>query len=230
MTLARNIFVCISVVVACSVIFLTLEMFKDESRTLFTRQCPEDHGKKETDSNLNFPRQDISHLQLTMQQKSVESSTDPLESSAICKESVFLAIVVASAPNGFTRRNSIRGSWGIHSSRENPEKKLVKIVFLIGHSKDSKLMGLVKRENEIYGDIVFGAFQEDYRNLTYKTRLGLKWAHFHCQADYFLKTDDDVFINVIPLIRWLKNKSRNKFYSGWCNFNSPVVRDPNNKW
>ena len=97
------------------------------------------------------------------------------------------------------------------------QQDVVKTVFIIGQSSKKEISDLVETEAKIFGDIVIGGLHEHYRNLTMKTRLGLKWAYHHCKAKYILKTDDDVFINPFPLVEWLKVQKRDKFYSGWCN-------------
>ncbi|KAH8032797.1 hypothetical protein HPB51_001875 [Rhipicephalus microplus] len=53
--------------------------------------------------------------------------------------------------------------------------------------------------NEIarYGDIIQADFRDTYRNLTLKSVFLLKWAFMYCsRAQFLLKTDDDVFVNV----------------------------------
>ncbi len=213
-------------------------MYRNSDGEQNPKMCQEDTEshekttpKKETLGQMKMllPKRDEAVLsKLNKKDKLIEAATDPLPLSADCQSPVFLAIIVASSPNAFKRRNAIRGTWANLHKRKDPD--FLKVVFLIGNSKDENLNKMIKIEMKTFGDIVLGSFNEDYRNLTYKTRLGLKWAHFNCQANYILKTDDDVFINTYALTNWLQNQARMKFYSGWCNFNSPVVRDPNSKW
>lgn len=184
-------------------------------------------------------------LKLTEKDRLIEKDTNPLDLSPRCSREVFLILMVVSSPDSFIRRNAIRSTWGQSFAREsskleylNEVKKdskympqdVAKTVFLIGWTPKKEIYDLVKTEAKVYGDVVIGGLHEHYRNLTMKTRLGLKWAYHHCKANYILKTDDDVFINPNPLVKWLQQQKRNGFYSGWCNFNSPVIRDPNNKW
>lgn len=242
------------VVVSIAVIFLTFSMKREpKAIRILQRDKPnqgketavvEDDQKSTRKLKLRKPNPELLS-KLSQHFKSVEDDTEPLPLSTNCPKKVFLILMVVSAPNGFIRRNAIRGTWsqsyyrnrhGKRKTKEFPEgeayrpKEVVKVVFLIGYSKNREIMNLVETEAKTYGDIVLGGLHEDYRNLTMKTRLGLKWAYYHCEAKYILKTDDDVFINPVPLVEWLKVQSRSNFYSGWCNFGSPVVRDPNNKW
>ena len=42
-----------------------------------------------------------------------------------------------------------------------------------------------------------GTFYENYRNLSYKSIFGTYWAaHFCEQADFVIKADDDIFIDM----------------------------------
>lgn len=176
----------------------------------------------------------------------IESATDPVNTSAVCSKNTFLTVLVISAPRNFLRRQFIRDTWGNsyledikllkhHKTlskldRHIPLKDMFKMVFVMGKTKDGTHMKEVHEEARLNKDIVFGDMIEDYRNLTIKTRLAIKWAYYDCNAEYVLKTDDDVFVNNVMLVEWLKDMPRTNFYTGFCNFGSPVVRDPGSKW
>ncbi|XP_072144167.1 beta-1,3-galactosyltransferase 1-like [Dermacentor andersoni] len=62
----------------------------------------------------------------------------------------------------------------------------------------------VANESARYGDIIQADFRDTYRNLTLKSVFLLKWAFMYCsRAQFLLKTDDDVFVNVDNLVRFL---------------------------
>ena len=199
-----------------------------------------------TERYITYRRPDPKLLEgLDKEFQSIERDTEPNQVSPKCRHQVFLLIVVVSAPDGYIRRNAIRSTWAsiyqkhkdilrhtnpFPQNRHYHSEDVVKTVFLIGKSKAREHRDLVLTEAILYGDIVLGELSEDYRNLTMKTRLGLKWAYYHCQARYIVKTDDDVFMNPVQLVEWLKDQPQKNFYTGWCNFGSPVVRDKNNKW
>lgn len=168
--------------------------------------------------------------------------TVPSASSPNCSHSVFLVILVATSPEHYEQRNAIRSSWGkIYHSEKNKvilndvldsygRDNLVKTVFLMGRSGIKETEAMVDGEMELYGDIVYGDFDDNYNNLVYKTRLGLTWTYSQCPAAYVLKTDDDVFINIGQLLRWLVRSSEISFYTGWCNYRSRVSRNKLSKW
>ncbi len=49
--------------------------------------------------------------------------------------------------------------------------------------------------------------QDTYLNLTLKTVMGLKWTAKFCNvAEFVMKTDDDIFVNVPLLLDALRNE------------------------
>lgn len=56
----------------------------------------------------------------------------------------------------------------------------------------------------MYSDIIRGRFIDSYNNLTLKTISSLEWVDTYCpRAAYVLKTDDDMFINVLRLMAFI---------------------------
>ena len=176
----------------------------------------------------------------------LESSTDPLRISVTCNEKVYLLLLVASRVENYERRKLIRDTWkfgyeetflNIKNSRnfQNDQhfsiQNVVKVVFILGQSKKGgNSMEEIYEEQNVNKDLVLGSFQEDYRNLTLKTRLALKWSYYECRSVYTIKTDDDVFVNTAVFVEWLKSQPKEKLYAGYCTVNSPVIRDKNSKW
>ena len=61
----------------------------------------------------------------------------------------------------------------------------------------------------MFFNALISAFQDTYHNLTLKTIMGLKWMSIFCpQAQYVLKTDDDIYVNVDLLHRSLLEESK----------------------
>lgn len=82
----------------------------------------------------------------------------------------------------------------------------MRLVFILGLSDNDIVNHLVAEEANIYKDIVVGNFIDTYRNLTYKHLTGLSWVTYHCNtAPFVLKTDDDVFLDIIDLTFQLKS-------------------------
>ncbi|KAJ8704713.1 hypothetical protein PYW07_011901 [Mythimna separata] len=88
-----------------------------------------------------------------------------------------------------------------------------KVVFLLGmptNDNDSYVQNKIEEESEKYGDVIQEGFVDSYNNLTLKSIMMLKWITNNCNDSvrYFLKTDDDMYINVPSLIENLRNRSR----------------------
>lgn len=157
-----------------------------------------------------------------------------------CESPVFTVITVISAPKNFDRRSVIRNTWArvryvdsqathiMRSGSYTPET-LIKTVFLLGKT-DEMTQSYLETESALYKDIVLGSFTDSYANLTMKAQLGLEWAHKFCKFDYYLKTDDDVFVYSNGLVKLLWNLPREKVYTGRCDFNKTVIRQVGHKW
>ena len=174
-----------------------------------------------------------------------DESLNPVQPfSTSCGNGTILVVLVASDPKRFDRRSTIRQTWGnckrfmtlLSAMRSRwsevmEGKDPVRVVFLLGRRSDSRLQSAVDKEALVHRDIVLGNFQDHYRNLTLKTLVGLKWACCNCKsARYVLKTDDDVFVNIFKLMKWLVKSPRRKLYTGTCKGGSPVIRNPAHKW
>lgn len=73
----------------------------------------------------------------------------------------------------------------------------------------------VVEESRTYGDILQEDFTDSYMNLTLKSVMALKWTSTHCQqAQYLLKTDDDIFVNVPTLLTYLQEAGKTRWITG----------------
>ena len=145
-----------------------------------------------------------------------------------CKEKVVLLILVFTAPANFNRRTIIRKTWATDPS----VKVRWRSVFLLGHVAGNDILNRkLEAEGMMYGDLIRGSYNEHYKNLTFKTQMGLEWAAKYC-ADFrfLLKADDDVFINPYALIDHLRipDTPKTNLYTGSCRFGSGVFRHGKN--
>lgn len=98
-----------------------------------------------------------------------------------------LVYFITSAPQNLENRQVIRATW---APTTNPRP-----VFITGYSKDLAVMERLVREAREFQDIIIEDFFDSYRNLTIKTAFILKNFLALCpQADFLIKTDDDMFI------------------------------------
>ncbi|XP_071502797.1 beta-1,3-galactosyltransferase 1-like [Diadema antillarum] len=141
---------------------------------------------------------------------------------------VALLIFVASAPKNFHRREAIRRTWGMAGRSET---RHVETVFLIGAVADQVTQSDLHRELINYGDIVQENFVDSYLNLTVKTVAGFKWASKYCQnAKFVMKTDDDMMVNTVRMLTYLRTAPWKNFMAGKAAFDYDVIRDPYSKF
>lgn len=138
-------------------------------------------------------------------------------------DDIFLLIFIHSAPRNFAKRKTIRETW---ASTRNVSCSQIRHVFLLGMVDDYELQRSIDSENKATGDIVQGNFLDTYRNLTYKHVMGLKWITYYCRnAKFILKTDDDIFVDVIQLVSHLKGLTANSVMPRRL-LNCFVIRNP----
>lgn len=136
---------------------------------------------------------------------------------------VFLLILVATFHANMDARQAIRRSWGNVTSYRG---RTVKTLFMFGRHDDANLNGQVVYELEKYGDVVQADFKDDYRWLTNKTMMGLKWVDRFCpNVRYVLKTDDDGFNVPQRFVDYLVNIRVPRFVGGYCFTVMPDRRD-----
>jgi len=140
-----------------------------------------------------------------------------------------LLITVISAPDHFEERQAIRKGWG-KTALKMPK---VAFIFMVGIQND-RLSELFD-ESDKYEDMVITDHLDTYNNLTLKTLAAFDWMLTQCpQAEYLLKTDDDMFIQVQRLLAVIRGLSKSvpsqklivgNVASGWV-----PVRNPKSKY
>ncbi|XP_064621597.1 beta-1,3-galactosyltransferase 1-like [Lineus longissimus] len=137
-----------------------------------------------------------------------------------------LLILVGSRPENKAQRDAIRNTWG----GQKINGTTIKTVFLFGLTDSEKTKNLIL-ENSLHHDIIQGSFYDSYRNLTYKSVMGLKWAAENCgKAQYIMKADDDTFIRIGWLMQFLNRLDpKKRFVTGNC-FTSRPIRNKTSKW
>ncbi|KAJ7325046.1 hypothetical protein JRQ81_018066 [Phrynocephalus forsythii] len=133
-----------------------------------------------------------------------------------CKDNPFLVILVSSSPSGVKARQAIRITWG---SQKSWWGKQVLIFFLLGKGTEQEEATALTLEDEsiLYGDIIQQDFLDSYNNLTLKTIMAFRWVTEFCSsAQYVMKSDEDVFINMGNLVKFLLNTNASEnFMSGY---------------
>ena len=67
----------------------------------------------------------------------------------------------------------------------------------LGVTTDAALQRRLEEESRRHGDLVQGDFLDTYHNLSYKATMGNLWvAEFCSQAQFVVKTDDDMYVDL----------------------------------
>ena len=70
-------------------------------------------------------------------------------------------------------------------------------MFCTGSTLDENIQRSLEEESQEYRDLVQGDFLDNYYNLSYKAIMGNLWvAEFCSQAEFLVKTDDDMFVDM----------------------------------
>lgn len=160
-----------------------------------------------------------------------EDVEDELTYFRICPnfgDDIKIVFVVTSSPDHPEARDTVRRTWGALSSRRD-----LAIAFILGYPKDKKIAQKIENEQRIYGDLIRGKFLDTYDNLTLKTTWIMQWVSKYCtKATYGVKIDDDVFLNVDLLLRFINQGiiRENRTIYGSVKTDWRPVRDENDKY
>lgn len=145
----------------------------------------------------------------------------------VCNGSVFVTVIVCSAVPNFEARLAIRSTW----AQDATSLRGVRVFFLLGRSSNQSLNAAVGDESIQYSDIIQEDFLDSYNNLTLKSVMLLKWVGQNCaNAQYVMKTDDDMFVHLPNLFRLLRTKDRSHLLMGCLIKGAVPVKDWNSKW
>lgn len=157
----------------------------------------------------------------------------------LCLRNAVLHIFITSAADHRKQRDVIRQTWCSQNQLILPflpqdSNPLLQCTFLIGSSKRYAIEYL-HEEIGLHNDILLGSYIDSYRNLTLKVLSSFYWSMLDCPSQYFLKTDDDCFVNTNVMLRVLHANvnSAQQLYVGNSLSSlehTRVIRDPQSKW
>lgn len=114
--------------------------------------------------------------------------------------SMFIAIT--SKPRNFEKRQMIRQTWLGHRESYSHQLDVVGIAFLLGLTDDPDTGKAVALEHETHGDVLQVDMIDNYYNLSLKDAGLFNWLDEYCNSvDFFLRMDDDVYVNFNNLVR-----------------------------
>lgn len=158
-----------------------------------------------------------------------------IENPELCStvKKLSVLVIVHTAPSHFKRRLAIRQTWTNDSYYQALGS--VRVLFLLGRVKDPALQLEIEHEFKQHKDLLQGDFIDAYRNLTHKGVMGYKWIAERCRnAQFILKVDDDITVNMYKLFTEILPKYKGKSKEILCNHIHPgtmlIIREKKSKW
>ncbi|KAE8654707.1 putative beta-1,3-galactosyltransferase 2 [Hibiscus syriacus] len=143
------------------------------------------------------------------------------------KRKYLVVIGINTAFSSRRRRDSVRATWmpqGDKRKRLEEEKGII-VRFVIGHSATSGgiLDRAIEAEDKKHGDFLRLDHVEGYLELSAKTKIYFATAVALWDADFYVKVDDDVHVNIATLGETLvRHRKKPRVYIG-CMKSGPVL-------
>ncbi|KAL8482023.1 hypothetical protein ACS0TY_028253 [Phlomoides rotata] len=150
------------------------------------------------------------------------------------RKKAFMVIGINTAFSSRKRRDSVRQTWmpqGEKLHRLEEEKGIV-VRFMIGHSATSNsiLDKALDAEESQHKDFLRLDHTEGYHELSAKTKIFFTTAVAKWDADFYVKVDDDVHVNLGTFAATLaRHRSKPRAYIG-CMKSGPVLAQKNVKY
>ncbi|WOK99723.1 hypothetical protein Cni_G08435 [Canna indica] len=207
------------------------------------RMLNEKREPKEIPAKVSNPQQAIQTLDKTIADLELELATAraaqesilngaPLAETLKATESTgrrkyLMVIGINTAFSSRRRRDSVRATWMPQGEKRKQleEEKGIIIRFVIGHSATSGgiLDKAIEAEHRKHGDFMRLDHVEGYLELSAKTKIYFATAVSMWDADFYIKVDDDVHVNIATLGTTLaKHRSKPRVYIG-CMKSGPVL-------
>ncbi|KAE8678406.1 putative beta-1,3-galactosyltransferase 3 [Hibiscus syriacus] len=154
-------------------------------------------------------------------------STDVNRAESSRKRRYLMVIGINTAFSSRKRRDSVRATWipqGEKRKKLEDEKGII-VRFVIGHSAMTGgiLDRAIEAENQKHGDFLRLDHVEGYLELSAKTKIYFATAVALWDADFFVKVDDDVHVNIATLCETLvRHRKKPRVYIG-CMKSGPVL-------
>ncbi|XP_047322773.1 beta-1,3-galactosyltransferase 7-like isoform X2 [Impatiens glandulifera] len=150
------------------------------------------------------------------------------------KKKAFIVIGINTAFSSRKRRDSVRQTWMPQGEKllQLEHEKGIIIRFTIGHSATSNsiLDRAIDSEDAQHKDFLRLEHVEGYHELSAKTKIFFSTAVAKWDADFYVKVDDDVHVNLGMLATTLaRHRTKPRVYMG-CMKSGPVLSQKNVKY
>ncbi|XP_061336630.1 probable beta-1,3-galactosyltransferase 2 isoform X2 [Gastrolobium bilobum] len=180
-----------------------------------------------TISNLEMELAAAKAAQESMRSGAPVSEDSKMTESSGKKRRYLMVIGINTAFSSRKRRDSVRQTWMPQGEKRKKleEEKGIIIRFVIGHSATSGgiLDRAIEAEDKKHGDFLRLDHVEGYLELSAKTKIYFAAAVKSWDADFYIKVDDDVHVNIATLGQTLvRHRSKPRVYIG-CMKSGPVL-------
>ena len=132
-------------------------------------------------------------------------------------------VSIYSAKKNFGRRMALRETW-------LPLLTLLGVpyrFFLAGTLLNEELDALLRRERDVFDDMIFLQGTTDEYPIGKKGLAALLWVAHHSEAQFWLKFDDDLYVRPHLVLQRLSSIQRAELYWGAFDYSGLVIRDAN---
>lgn len=181
-------------------------------------------------------------MELSASRSSLESGSSlegPPESAVPSSDGqprkrMLMVVGINTAFSSRKRRDSVRETWMPQGERllKLEKEKGVVVRFMIGHTakQNSVLDQAIASEEAQHQDILLLEHVEGYHELSAKTKIFFSTALTKWDADFYVKVDDDVHVNLGQLAAKLEHyRTKSRVYIG-CMKSGPVLSQKSVKY
>ncbi|XP_057954872.1 probable beta-1,3-galactosyltransferase 2 [Malania oleifera] len=200
---------------------------KRESKDIFREVFKTHHAIQTLDKTISNLEMELAAARAAHESiLSGSPISEDLNSELPRKRKYLMVIGINTAFSSRKRRDSVRATWMPQGEkRKKMEEKGIIVRFVIGHSATSGgiLDKAIEAEDRKHGDFLRLEHVEGYLELSAKTKIYFATAAALWDADFYVKVDDDVHVNIATLGETLvRHRSKPRVYIG-CMKSGPVL-------
>ncbi|KAJ0500289.1 putative galactosylxylosylprotein 3-beta-galactosyltransferase [Helianthus annuus] len=201
------------------------KLVEENSRDIMAEVTKTHQAIRSLDKTISTLEMELEAARTTLNGAKFLPERVPVNKTSLPK--AFVVIGINTAFSSRKRRDSVRETWMPTGSKLNKlaKEKGIIIKFVIGHSATpgGVLDRAIDIEEEKYRDFLRLDHVEGYHELSMKTRLFFSTAVSTWDAEFYVKVDDDVHVNLGMLVTSLgRYRSKPRTYIG-CMKSGPVL-------
>ncbi|XP_022977177.1 beta-1,3-galactosyltransferase 7-like isoform X2 [Cucurbita maxima] len=208
-----------------------------EKRDVITAVYRTHEAIQSLDKKITMLNMDLVEAKNSPEMHSFDSYTPAIESSgkgSLPKKKMLMVIGINTAFSSRRRRDSVRETWMPRGEKlfQLEREKGIVVRFMIGHSATSNsiLDRAIDSEDALHKDFLRLEHIEGYHELSAKTKSFFSTAVARWDADFYVKIDDDVHVNLGMLATTLAyHRSKPRVYIG-CMKSGPVLSSKSVKY